>query len=253
MKRKRNVFSAVGNFITGKGFYLVVLLCVAAIALSGYYLIRSVGGDLPTGEDAPVAGTAEVFSSPEPLPLQTATELEPDTPVTQAPAPSPQPSPEPEPEPESSPQPSPQPPSEPVVVPLVFTWPVKGTVLTDHSVEALAYDVTMGDWRTHEGLDIAAAVGTRVLATAAGTVTAVYQDELMGTTVVIDHGDGLVSLYSNLAAAPTVKVGDEVSTGTIIGTVGSTAAAESELAPHLHFAMLQDGKAVDPTDRLPEK
>jgi murein DD-endopeptidase MepM/ murein hydrolase activator NlpD len=110
----------------------------------------------------------------------------------------------------------------------------------------------MLDWRTHEGLDLAASAGTRVLATAAGTVSAVYEDELMGMTVVIDHGDGLESVYSNLGTVPNVEVGDSVYTGDIIATVGETASAESGRDAHLHFAMYLDGQPVDPEDYLPE-
>ena len=121
------------------------------------------------------------------------------------------------------------------------------------SVEALAYNETMGDWRTHNGLDIAADRGAQVLAAAAGTVSALYQDDLMGTVVEVDHGQGLVSQYANLAATPTVKVGDVVSTGTIIGSVGGTAALESGLASHIHYALLKEGCPVDPADYLPER
>ena len=148
-------------------------------------------------------------------------------------------------------QPAPTP--TPAPAPLVFTWPVKGEIVAGFSVEALAYNETMGDWRTHNGLDIAADRGAQVLAAAAGTVSALYQDDLMGTVVEVDHGQGLVSQYANLAATPTVKVGDAVSTGTIIGSVGGTAALESGLASHIHYALLKEGCPVDPADYLPER
>jgi murein DD-endopeptidase MepM/ murein hydrolase activator NlpD len=129
---------------------------------------------------------------------------------------------------------------------------VNGAVIASFSVETLLYDETMLDWRVHEGLDLAASEGTRVLATAAGTVSAVYEDELMGTTIVIDHGEGLESVYSNLGAMPNVAAGDSVYTGDIIAAVGSTAAAESGRDAHLHFALYLDGQAVDPEEYLPE-
>lgn len=109
----------------------------------------------------------------------------------------------------------------------MFTWPVNGAIIASFSVETLLYDETMLDWRTHEGIDLAAEEGTRVLAVAAGTVSQVYEDDLMGVTVVIDHGDGLESVYSILAQAPDVAEGDSVYTGDIIGVVGNTAPAES--------------------------
>ena len=117
----------------------------------------------------------------------------------------------------------------------------------------LAYDETMGDWRTHSGVDIAASVGTNVLAISAGTVQGVYDDDLMGTCVVVDHGDGLTSTYCNLSAKPTVSEGDPVSTGTVLGVVGETAIAESSRPSHLHLEMAQDGKAVDPVSYLPQR
>ncbi len=103
---------------------------------------------------------------------------------------------------------------------LVFTWPVNGAIIASFSVETLLYDETMLDWRTHEGIDLAAEEGTRVLLSPRGTVSQVYEDDLMGVTVVIDHGDGLESVYSNLAQAPDVAEGDSVYTGDIIGVVG---------------------------------
>lgn len=128
---------------------------------------------------------------------------------------------------------------------------MKGSVIASFSIEALSYDETMGDWRIHDGLDISAALGTQVLATASGSVSAVYQDDLMGTVVVVDHGNGLTSLYANLSEVPTVAVGDSVSTGSILGTVGDTAAAERGRDAHLHFAMYQNDLPIDPTDHLP--
>lgn len=134
----------------------------------------------------------------------------------------------------------------------VYTWPVNGAVIHDFSLEVLAYDETMGDWRTHNGLDIAASVGTEVRAVSGGTVEMVYADDLMGTTVVIDHGNGVKSIYSNLATVPTVEKGDVVSTGTVIGAVGETALAEIGRESHLHLEMSANGIEVDPTRYLPE-
>lgn len=253
MNKKHSAFDKFGNFITGKGFYLVVLICVAAIGLSGFYLLRSVGSSLNGSEDQPAGASAVISSdppSPSPSPI---TETTPPPSPSAKPYPSVQPSPsqpaesQPSPVPSASASPSPA----PSPAPLVFTWPVNGSILSGYSVEALAYDVTMGDWRTHAGIDIAAPVGTQVMATAAGTVTSVCEDDLLGTTILIDHGNGLTSLYANLTAVPAVKAGESVSTGTVIGAVGRTASAESSLEPHLHFAMLKNEKPVDPTDYLP--
>ncbi|MCD7861515.1 MAG: M23 family metallopeptidase [Oscillospiraceae bacterium] len=109
----------------------------------------------------------------------------------------------------------------------------------------------MQDWRTHDGLDIAAAIGTQVRAAANGRVTDVYADDAYGTTVVISHNGWLCSVYSNLAATPTVAVGDTVGVGQVIGAVGDTALAEIGEPAHLHFAMTCGGESIDPGEYMP--
>jgi murein DD-endopeptidase MepM/ murein hydrolase activator NlpD len=132
-----------------------------------------------------------------------------------------------------------------------FMWPVSGKLCNEYSVEALAYDKTMADWRTHSGIDIAAALGAKVVATADGRVESVYKDQMLGTTVVISHGGSLKSVYCNLAAEPTVKAGDVVRMGDVIGSVGETALAEIGDVTHLHFQMTYDGKSINPDNYLP--
>ena len=251
MNNKRTWIEKLSDFISGKGFYLVVLICVAAIALSGYYLVQGVRGGLDATLDQPASGTAAIPAAPSAAPSARPSVKPTDPPaaasarIIATPAPSALPAP--------SEPPAPTPASTPAPAPLVFTWPVKGAVTGAFSVEALAYNETMGDWRVHTGVDIDASLGVHVLAAAAGTVSRVYQDDLLGSVVEIDHGDGLTSQYANLASVPTVKEGDQVSTGTVIGSVGATAASESAQSPHLHFAMYQGDEPVDPGDYLPEQ
>ena len=120
------------------------------------------------------------------------------------------------------------------------------------TVETLAYDKTMGDWRTHSGIDIAAEEGRKVLAAGEGQVAEVYNDAMMGTTVTVLQPDGVTAVYSNLAQETAVAVGDPVDTGTVLGEVGCTALAESGLEPHLHLELLADGEPVDPLVYLPD-
>jgi murein DD-endopeptidase MepM/ murein hydrolase activator NlpD len=111
----------------------------------------------------------------------------------------------------------------------------------------------MSDWRTHDGIDIAGTIGAKVMAAADGTVVDVITDDMLGTTVIIDHGKGLKSIYSNLAKTPVVKKGDKVAMGSVIGAVGDTALGESAEATHLHFAMTKNDAPVDPSKYLPKK
>ena len=105
-------------------------------------------------------------------------------------------------------------------------------------------------WNDAPVLDIAAEAGTTVLAASSGTVINVFQDDMMGTTVIIDHADGYPTTYATLHARPTVEAGEKVSAGQIIGAVGTTAAAESAQGPHLHFSVAKDGDTVDPNEYL---
>lgn len=130
--------------------------------------------------------------------------------------------------------------------------PLSGKTVADYCMETLSYNATTRDWRTHNGVDIAAEAGTKVCAAAAGTVYTVYDDETMGTTVVINHDGGYTTHYSSLAQEVSVIAGDEVKVGQEIGAVGATALLETAMGDHLHFAVSCNGKPVDPAEFLPE-
>ena len=255
MNKKATFRQKLLNFLDGKGFYLVVLLCVSAVGVSGWYLTQSMRDhndplideviataivtDPPSGNNELVSGTAQIVI-PSPQVDDEVTAMTPTpVPVTEPATPA---------EPISDPGEA-----DSTPIPLVYTWPVKGNVITEYSLETLLYDETMGDWRVHTGLDISAPQGTNVLATAAGTVIEVFDDDFMGTTVVIDHGQDILSTYSNLQALPTVEAGDSVYTGSIIGAIGSTAISESATDSHLHFELSCNGTYVDPLDYLPQQ
>ena len=137
-----------------------------------------------------------------------------------------------------------------VAAPL-YVWPVSGELERQYSVEALRYDVTMRDWRTHDGIDILAQQGAEVTAAHAGTVESIVSDDLLGTTVTVDHGDGAKTVYANLDPAAAVSVGDWVEPGAVIGRVGSTALGEVSQSSHLRFAIIVNGAPADPLAYLP--
>lgn len=127
-----------------------------------------------------------------------------------------------------------------------FTDPVPGmTVLYGFSGDTLMYNEVLGDWRTHDGIDIAADTGCSVSAASGGTVSSVGTGTY-GKTVTIDHGDSLVTVYAQLSEV-NVSQGDTVSTGDVIGTIGEST-GENTREPHLHFEVLRDGKPEDPEE-----
>ena len=251
--KNRSFLNKLGDFAMGKGFYIVLFLCIATIGISGYYLMKTVVDD--TRAAAPAGGDASVTIPDQSAvrPAVPAPDAADSAPVTPAKPPEavPKPAAQPDdPEPVKGTSPEPDTLQSKETLSKVFTWPVQGAVLRDFSVETLSLDPTLGDWRTHGGLDIAAAQGVKVLSISAGTVEQVYTDGLMGTTVVVDHGGGLESWYCNLAEDVAVQVGDPVDIGSELGAVGSTAIAEVGVASHVHLETLLDGQPVDPQGYL---
>ena len=117
-------------------------------------------------------------------------------------------------------------------------------------MEVLSYNQTTRDWRVHNGVDIGAPEGTAVLAAADGTVYTAYEDDTMGTTVVIRHTGGYTTRYSSLDKNLAVKAGDRVTAGQTVGYVGSTALVESTLGSHVHFSVTCQDKPMDPAEFL---
>ena len=136
--------------------------------------------------------------------------------------------------------------------PSVRVKPAGGYVSREFSNDELLYTPTMNDFRTHSGIDITGDIGSPVSAFADGIITDIYNDALMGTTVVIKHSGGLVSSYSNLSEQlpQGIAVGAAVEVGSIIGGIGETALIESAEVPHVHFELYENEICVDPEEYL---
>jgi len=133
-----------------------------------------------------------------------------------------------------------------------FIMPVDGPISLEYAMDKLVYSKTLEEWRAHSGVDIASDRGTPVRAVADGVVCDVRNDLYYGITVVIDHGNNLKTLYRNLASDDTVAVNQKVKQGEIIGSIGNTAMDESSEQPHLHFEVLHMDVVADPMEYLPD-
>jgi len=212
-----------GRGIYGKGYYIALVLCAAAIGITSYVLYRNTGD--PAGEQQAVQASAPLEDQGEDLP---AIATQPKNQAVQ---------------PTEAVQPT-------AAATLKTTSPVAGQEVFGYSMETLSYNQTTRDWRTHNGVDIAAEAGTQVVAAADGEVYTVYEDDTLGCTVVIRHQGGYTTHYSSLSQELLVKPGDMVTMGQPIGTVGSTALVETVLGPHVHFSVTWQDQPMDPADFL---
>jgi murein DD-endopeptidase MepM/ murein hydrolase activator NlpD len=135
-------------------------------------------------------------------------------------------------------------------------WPVPGARISQRFGPSAFTGAAAGCWRGrcyahfHDGLDLAAPVGTPVVAIAAGQVTLAGQVADGAVVVMVDHGAGVESLYGHLEPALAVRTGDLVAAGTPLGSIGLTGRTTG---PHLHLEILVSGEPIDPLDFLPSE
>ena len=118
-------------------------------------------------------------------------------------------------------------------------WPVVGWFSSTFGARK---DPFTGGDDFHSGLDIAADKGTKVLATADGTVETAGFNGNYGNSILIDHGYGIATRFGHLSRI-AVQQGQTVKRGDIIGYVGATGRATS---PHLHYEILLNGSPINP-------
>ena len=200
-----------GRPFGGRGYYIGLILCAAAIGITGF--VYRAGREEPAVQ---TANTPASITGEAKLPTRDTAQAE----STEA--------------------------AEPTAGKLKTCLPVQGEVLSPYAMEVLSYNQTTRDWRIHNGIDLAAPAGTQVVAAADGEVYTVYEDDTMGTTVVIRHPGGYTTRYCSLAAEVAVSAGQPVTMGQPIGAVGTTALMENALGDHVHFSVMKDDEPVDP-------
>ncbi|MEG2928818.1 MAG: M23 family metallopeptidase [Oscillospiraceae bacterium] len=232
---KKTLFGSLGEGIKGNAVLIILSACVLAAGILSYYTVNDINNKLknqpvkhpPQSEVLPKEEDAQnVQNQGENVPLK------PTSPPAATAKPSPSPS--------------------PSVVPdtpmkkEAFLKPVEGEIYNAFSRDELVYNKSMDDWRTHNGVDIKASKDSAVRAGAAGTVSKVYSDGMLGTVVEVKSDDYLVR-YCGLGAKVLVKKGDQVDRGQALGTVGEVALEIAEDS-HLHLEVVQGGKHIDPLE-----
>ncbi len=135
--------------------------------------------------------------------------------------------------------------TEKIKVPTEFIKPAEGPLSSVFGLRRFFNDQPR---KPHSGLDIAAAEGTPIRAPAEGTVIATGDFFFNGNSVILDHGQGLISMYSHMSRID-VKEGDNVETGQMIGAVGKTGRVTGA---HLHWTVSLNNARIDPSLFFPD-
>ncbi len=137
-------------------------------------------------------------------------------------------------------------PDEPVDNVITFTLPVeKATGIEEYS-EMPVFNSTLGRYEAHLAVDFFAPEGTDVVAVYDGKVESIENSLIYGTTITIDHGNGLKTVYNSLADGDMVVAGQQVAKGEVIGQVSVTNRHEYKEGAHLHFEVFENDVSVDP-------
>lgn len=205
--------------------YLAICCCVVIVAIVGY------ANRLSLKEDAPEEKIAEqIEKTPEPVAKETSQKTiveEEEKPAEET---------------KASPAPQVEKKQE-----IKFNPPVDGKVIEEYSGDDLVYNEALKDWRAHSGVDFEAELGENVIVSAKGIVEDVF-DSNMGRCVVVDHQNGFKTMYANLDEDTTVKEGDTLNEGDVVGKVGNTALGDATDMPHLHFEMMKEEACVNPVE-----
>lgn len=129
-----------------------------------------------------------------------------------------------------------------------YCLPMKTEVKKDYSPDTPVKNETMGDYRTHPGVDFEGEEGAEIYAVGNGKVTRVLADTMWGYIIEIDHGD-FTARYVGLSQDGSVGIGADVTGGQKIGVLSSIP-NESRDGFHLHFEVLKGGKTVEPFSAL---
>ncbi len=144
---------------------------------------------------------------------------------------------------------NPEKPEEPKETKIIFNMPVQNATFgKKYTHDTIVFNKTLGVYTGHTGLDIFAEEGSKLFCVYDGVVESVTTSYLQGTTVTIDHGNGLKTVYNSIEAKEGLAAGQALKAGDEIGAVSDNNRQEYKDGAHLHFEVLKDGSKVDPEE-----
>ncbi len=197
-------------FIKRNAVYLVLALCILAVSFSIAFMLINKEGDLSLN-----SGGSSIINPDE-----------------------------------NSPTTSPDDENISVIKPIEFIMPVSNPTAIGEYGETMVFNSTLNRYTAHLAMDFYAPEGSDVCAVYDGTVISVESTFLQGTTITVDHGNGLYTIYNSLADGDGVSVGQQVKQGDIIGQVSVSNRQEYKAGAHLHFEVKENGKLIDPAKYL---
>lgn len=221
MKQQRTVL----NFFKRNAAYIVLSLCVLAIGLSITLVMVNRTAEIRRQNAAREQSNITDITEPD-----SSGNTEPDTPT-------------------GTPD-TPDVPDVPVVNVISFILPVENMTSMEDYTETLAYNATLKRFQAHKAIDFFAAEGSSVYAAYDGVISDIETTLLTGTTITVDHGDGLYTVYNSLADGDDVFVGQTVKQGAKLGEVSITNRQEASGGAHLHFQVVENGEAINPAKYL---
>jgi len=141
-------------------------------------------------------------------------------------------------------------PVEPVDTVITFAMPMSTINVIKDYTDTVCANLTTGDFRGHMAVDFGGTAGDNVYAVYGGTIFSNTKDAYNGTTIVIDHGSGLKTIYKSLTEQGTLKAGDVVKKGDVIGTISTSYSLEYSDGAHLHFEVIENGLKINPSKYL---
>lgn len=132
----------------------------------------------------------------------------------------------------------------------VMLWPTNGDVILGYSPSTLVYDATLEQYRTTDSIDIATSKGEDVFASYDGVVKMISKSIDQGNYIMIDHGNGWVTTYSQLDDSMKVSIGDQVKKGQQIGTIAIPSTQSVLLGTHLDFKVTKNDETINPLEVL---
>lgn len=218
MKQQRTVIS----FFKKNAAYIVLALCILAIGLSITLVMVNRAAEIRLQETVrEQAKSDETDNSTN------------NTPDTQVDVPN-----------------IPDVPDTPVVNVISFIVPVENMTAMEDYTETLAYNATLKRFQAHKAIDFFAEEGSSVYAAYDGVISNIETTLLTGTTIIIDHGNGLYTVYNSLADGENVFIGQTVKQGAKIGEVSLTNRQEAAAGAHMHFQVIEDGEVINPAKYL---